>query len=69
MKFIIYKTKKGYHWKAVARNGKVQALGGEPFPTMYNAQRAVQAFYKAVYNKEDLEIVSEVKKKKSGNKS
>lgn len=57
MKFVVYKTKKGYTWKALARNGKTVCLAGEPFARKENAVRAVFSLKKAFDKIVKLKIV------------
>lgn len=36
----LFRGKKGWHWRLTARNGKVLAVGAEPFANKWNARRA-----------------------------
>ena len=42
MKIHIYKAKDGYRWRAVARNGRTVADGGEAYTRKPGAVRAVR---------------------------
>lgn len=42
MRYEIYQTKRGWHWRLRAKNGEPVAHGVEPFATLGNARRAVR---------------------------
>lgn len=44
MKFVIYKAKDGWRWRAIARNSKVVADGAEGYARKSGAQKALKKF-------------------------
>lgn len=36
----VFKRKRGWYWRVRSRNGKIIAIGGEPFTRVDNARRA-----------------------------
>jgi len=48
MKIHIYKAKDGWRWRAVARNGRIVADGGEGYVSKGNTERAVKADIKSM---------------------
>jgi uncharacterized protein YegP (UPF0339 family) len=40
---VLLKGRKGFHWRLVAANNRIIAIGGEPFATKGNALRAFKA--------------------------
>jgi uncharacterized protein YegP (UPF0339 family) len=48
MKIEVYKSKDGWRWRAVARNGKITADSGEAYTRECDAKRARTAFIKSI---------------------
>lgn len=52
-KVITKKLNRGWFWEFIASNGKIIAVGGEPFKTKRNAETAARTMVKTAKTLED----------------
>ena len=47
MKLVILRRKRGWYWRLVAKNGRIVAIGGEPFARPSTARKAFVSLFAA----------------------